>query len=159
MRGPNLVPVAMAPDACWRPHGVPMQSLLLRHLFPAVHGGHDGPPQSTSVSAPFLMPSLHVCKFYRGAASVSWYVGVGSAPPHVGGLLPHILPSRSPAPRVIAKNKRASQTWEVALQTPPWQSLSTRQDLPAGQPEHPPPPQSTSVSWPFLTPSLHDCNG
>ncbi|HRI68289.1 MAG TPA: hypothetical protein PK156_28865 [Polyangium sp.] len=29
------------------------------HTFPTAHGGHVPPPQSTSVSAPFLTPSSH----------------------------------------------------------------------------------------------------
>ena len=33
------------------------QSALIVQLLLAVHWGHDGPPQSTPVSAPFLMPS------------------------------------------------------------------------------------------------------
>jgi len=36
------------------------QSLGVAHVAPAVHAPHVGPPQSTSVSAPFLTPSLHV---------------------------------------------------------------------------------------------------
>ena len=30
------------------------------HFFPARHGGHAPPPQSTDVSRPFLMSSMHV---------------------------------------------------------------------------------------------------
>jgi hypothetical protein len=36
------------------------QSLLTVQLPPAAHLGHEGPPQSTPVSLPFLMPSEHV---------------------------------------------------------------------------------------------------
>jgi hypothetical protein len=36
------------------------QSLRLRHPLPTAQGGQSGPPQSTSVSRPFLTPSLHV---------------------------------------------------------------------------------------------------
>jgi hypothetical protein len=36
------------------------QSLPLVQAFPAAHGGHSSPPQSTSVSPPSLMPSVHV---------------------------------------------------------------------------------------------------
>jgi hypothetical protein len=36
------------------------QSLLIVQLPPAAHLGHEGPPQSTPVSLPFLMPSEHV---------------------------------------------------------------------------------------------------
>lgn len=36
------------------------QSVPLPHFFPARHGGHSRPPQSTDVSSPFLMSSMHV---------------------------------------------------------------------------------------------------
>jgi hypothetical protein len=35
------------------------QSLMTRQALPAVQAGHVPPPQSTSVSVPFLNPSLH----------------------------------------------------------------------------------------------------
>jgi hypothetical protein len=36
------------------------QSEATRHCFPLAHGAHAGPPQSTSVSAPSLIPSVQV---------------------------------------------------------------------------------------------------
>jgi hypothetical protein len=36
------------------------QSVPVRHFKPVAHAGHIPPPQSTSVSAPSLMPSAHV---------------------------------------------------------------------------------------------------
>ena len=36
------------------------QSNPCRHIWPLAHGGQTGPPQSTSVSLPFLTPSEHV---------------------------------------------------------------------------------------------------
>ncbi len=36
-----------------------MQSLVSLHFLPTPQGGQVPPPQSTSVSVPFWMPSLH----------------------------------------------------------------------------------------------------
>src|SRR5829696_824591 len=47
------------------------QSVRLRHPLPTAQGGQSGPPQSTSVSRPFLTPSLHV-----GVSGVSGVRGV-----------------------------------------------------------------------------------
>jgi len=48
----------------------------------------------------------------------------------------------------------AEQVWEVVLQTFDVQSAGTRHPLPSAHGWHDP-PQSTSVSLPSLTPSLH----
>ena len=50
------------------------QSLRLRHPLPTAQGGQSGPPQSTSVSRPFLTPSLHVGD--RGVRGVALRVQV-----------------------------------------------------------------------------------
>ena len=63
---------------------VAAQSASAAHALPTAHGVHP-PPQSTSVSAPFSLPSSHVT---RHAAS----------PAHAGSLQSaRLLPSSSPA--------------------------------------------------------------
>jgi hypothetical protein len=44
------------------------QSVFTRHFFPTTQELHAAPPQSSSVSAPLKMPSMHVC-------AVGWGVG------------------------------------------------------------------------------------
>jgi hypothetical protein len=36
-----------------------VQSVVVTHCFPTMHGGHMLLPQSISVSVPFLTPSVH----------------------------------------------------------------------------------------------------
>src|SRR5260221_533662 len=85
------------------------QSRPAEHDLPAGHAGHVPPPQSTSVSLPFFMPSVQL------GAGMGW-------------------------------------------QTPPLQKFEPQSPLPVHLPPlphfpHAHPPQSTSVSMPFFTPS------
>ncbi len=119
-----------------------VQSCLPLHIFPGAHGGASSaprfpaPPQSTSVSPPFCTPS-----FEDGG----WHVHVSPSGQSSG---------RPPAPA-------------LSLQTPVKQSLPSVHPCPTWHTGAPslegffvplssmkPPPQSTSVSLSFFTPSL-----
>ncbi|MFC5490877.1 hypothetical protein [Dokdonella soli] len=109
------------------------QSELAKHIFPAVHFEQVGPPQSISVSPPFLTPSKHV-----GAAQV----------PAVQTWLWQSLPTLQPLPMAHAAQVGPPQStsvsfpfftpseqlagWQVpALQTRFWQSLPLAQIFPS----------------------------
>jgi hypothetical protein len=89
------------------------QSVATAHFFVSAHFGHVPPPQSTSVSAPFMVPSVH-----EGAAAAHVFVP-------------------------------GSQT--VLVQSEP-----VVQALELAHFGHVAPPQSTSVSAPSFTPSVHE---
>jgi hypothetical protein len=50
------------------------QSLPSLQVTPASHFGHEGPPQSTPVSLPFLMKSPQVAADKQAGALVTWCV-------------------------------------------------------------------------------------
>ena len=100
--------------ADWHLSGLPeqtpvVQSAGLPHPCPGAQSGH-GPPQSTSVSLPFLTLSLH---------------------------------------------EGALHTFVPGSQTPSMQSVPTRHARLVMHLPQAAPPQSMSVSLPFLTPSPH----
>ncbi len=125
-----------------------VQSALLAQPWPFGHLFGHVPPQSVPVSGPFLMPSEH-----DGA----WQVPLTHDCPfeqlHVMLLVqlslswPHLLPTSAQV--------KGLQPQTPVLHGPLAQSVSPPQTLPGAQVAPQFPPQSTSVSAPFLTPSLH----
>jgi hypothetical protein len=172
-------------------HAPPAQSLLVKHFWPGPQPGQGAqppsqalPPQSTSVSAPLTMPSMHVATAHlppmqsrlsqsspclqllpvpqRGhipppqSTSVSFPSGTPFTQlGWVQTLLTHVF--STPQLTVHAPQLLALVVVSVHVpsqQEPPVaQSVSPAQCFPRAHPGQVPPPQSTSVSFPFVTPS------
>jgi hypothetical protein len=121
------------------------QSEFKLHTWPSVHRGHTPPPQSVSVSRPLRVPSAHTAGVGEGVgaadgACVGTLDGrfVGDADGTDDGAFVGAAVSHLPA-----------------LHASLAQSLPTKHTEPTPQPGHSAPPQSTSVSRPFLAPSAH----
>lgn len=115
-------------------HDADAQSAGAVHAFPLPHFVAQPPPQSTSVSVPFLTPSSQL-----------------NVPPQPSGAVPHVRPSEA---QVLGTQVQAKFTQVAGAR----QSVLARHPLPTPHPGHPditPPPQSIPVSLPFLMPSLH----
>jgi hypothetical protein len=135
------------------------QSPPTLQILPAAHLGHD-PPQSLSVSLPFLTLSLQA-----GAAQVSAtgvHTPLSQSPPTA-----HFSPvaqssqfgppqSTSVSAPFFWPSAQFGAAQRFALQTLLAQSVGAPQDLPAPQPGQVAPPQSESLSSWFFTPSVHD---
>lgn len=106
-----------------------LQSVDLVHPSPALHGVHFPPPQSTSVSSPFLILSVQV------PAGILDGDGDG------------VVPARH-VPPVQTRLTQSVTTWHLF----PTAHAGHATDRPPGTAELKP-PQSTSVSRPFLLPS------
>jgi hypothetical protein len=126
------------------------------HFLLVAQFGHDPPPQSTSVSVPFLMESVQVAPAQWPALHESV---VQSAPTRQRSVSLH---GGQAPPQSMSVSmpfcKRSLQT--AALQWKFWQICDRHSESPvhawsarhAGQSV---PPQSVSVSFAFATPSLH----
>ncbi len=144
------MPPAHAPDT---------QSTAPPHLAPSTHFLHKGPPQSTSLSAAFFLPSAHVAAAEQtplthelSAQSLSsWQVlptaqGKHAAPPQ----------STSVSKSSFLPLLQGVGSWQILFkQIALLQSVPNEQTSPGLQPVHCAPPQSVSVSLPFLMPSVH----
>jgi hypothetical protein len=134
------------------------QSLATLQLRLSAQAPQLAPPQSTSVSVPFLTrsPQLDVWHVFglpeqtpliQSAAPVQVLAVAHfeQVPPQSASLsLPFFMPSLQVAVAHLP-----------ALQTPLWQSAPIEQLPASGHWVQFPPPQSISVSVPFSTPSLH----
>jgi len=138
------------------------QSDAATHGSVSAHFAQVPPPQSVPVSLPFLAPSAQV-----GV----WQTDVLHTPLLQSVARPHDLPgthfvqlppqSTSDSLPFLTKSVQAGTLHLPPLQTPLVQSEETLQSLPSthlvaqvGDVEATP-PQSTSVSVPFFTPSMH----
>ncbi len=152
------------------PVQTPLKQLapLVPHSLPSRHlvvGAHE-PPQSRSVSVPFLIMSVQ-----DGGVQVPLAPQTPltqSPPPPQPRPLAHLRtgdavaaaqePPQSTAVSVpflvMSVHDGAAQVRAAAGQTPLTQSVPTRQVLPATQTGHAAPPQSMSTSVPFLIPSV-----
>jgi hypothetical protein len=59
------------------------QSLAPAHFLPVTHLGHRAPPQSTSVSGPFFVPSAHVAAWHLSGVPEQTKLAQSLAPEHV----------------------------------------------------------------------------
>lgn len=133
------------------------QSELPVHALPAEHLPQPPPPQSTSVSLPFLTPSVQI-----GALHVPPEQTLLAQSVFVLQVWPVMQPGQDVPPQSTAVSvpfltlSVQIGAWHVfvvvPLHTPLTQSPAIEQVLPVA---HAPqlPPQSVSVSVPFLTPS------
>jgi len=131
-----------------------------KHCLPSAQGGAKGPPQSTSVSVPFF------CQSSPGA----WHVPDVQTRLAQSRKVPHRRPSAHEGARVPPQSMSLSSpfrtrssdraAWHrssappVAVQTPERQSRRVKHFWPTSHPLPWIPPQSTSVSSSFITPSL-----
>jgi hypothetical protein len=138
-----------------------LQSLVTAQRFPAAQrlpAVAQAPPQSVSDSSWFFTPSLHVAA--RHVPPVQIDVWQSAATEQTLPLAHAVqLPPQSVSvslPFLMLSPQEAG-----AVQKPPTQVLpatqlpSTEQRLPVAHEAQVPAPQSTSVSLPFFTPSLH----
>src|SRR5437867_4134914 len=124
---------------------VPAQSPALAHPFPAAHLLLQGPPQSISVSPPFLIPSLQV-----GTAQlppVQTPVAQSLAEEQIRPM-PHLLQlppqSMSVSLPFLIPSVQPAGAHSPAPHTSDWQSVAPVQALPTGQ-RGQLPPQSVSL--------------
>jgi hypothetical protein len=133
-----------------------MQSAAVTHVSPATHLGQELPPQSTSLSVPFLMasaqvtpmhvPFLHESVVQSDATTQRWVsLQGGQAPPQsISVSVPFLTLSLHAA------------GWQTELMHDcEIQSALVLQAWFVRQAGHATPPQSTSVSLAFFTPSVH----
>jgi hypothetical protein len=131
------------------------QSAALAQARPDPQRAHSGPPQSTSVSWPFLALSRQfgawqvLSKHTLLAQSEPMTHGPAVAQPMQ--LPPQSTPVSSP---FLTPSVQLAPRHVPFVQTPVAQSAPATQPEPAGQSGQTGPPQSTLVSPPFLTPSV-----
>ena len=134
-----------------------LQSLAAPQCRLTAQALHSAPPQSTSLSLPFVTTSVQV-----GAAHALlrhtplWQLAARPAHtrpvPHAEQVPPQSMSLSAPL-RTASVHCAATQS--PTEHTPLWQLFpAAPQALPLAQAGHAPPPQSTSVSPPFFTPSL-----
>jgi hypothetical protein len=153
------------------------QSVSSWQSRPSAQASHplprSAPPQSASVSSPFFTPSTHAGATQwpmveqtpdaqslaneQAASAPQGPHPVDDAPPPQSTSVsegPFFTPSEQVGAAQVPLLPVPPSSDPVA-QTPDEQSPSEAQDLAAAQRSHVRPPQSTSVSSPFLTPSSH----
>jgi hypothetical protein len=137
------------------------QSLPAKHAFPSRQRGQGVfPPQSTSVSPPFTIPSLHVgagrhTPPLQRPLAQSLPLKHAFPSPHFG----HVPPPQSMSlsdPFFIMSLQAGAATQTPSRQRLLAQSTFTAQRFPSVHFAHCGPPQSVSVSPPFFIMSLHD---
>jgi hypothetical protein len=148
----------------WHLSGLPehmplWQSLADAHVAPVPHFGHDAPPQSTSVSVPFLTTSVQVAALHVSGEPEHTPLWQSLPTAHVAPV-PHfgqLAPPQSTSVSVpfFTTSVHVGAWQMLPMHTPLAQSAATPQTLPAAHLAHVPPPQSTSVSAPFFTTSAH----
>jgi hypothetical protein len=132
------------------------QSLPELHILPPAQGRQDKPPQSTSLSVPFLTPSEQLAGAQRNIRQTPLAQSLPvlhTLKSPQGG---HVPPPQSTSvsfPSLIPSRQVDGVVQTPALHAPLWQSEPVLQDLPAAHGTQCVPPQSTSVSSWFLTPS------
>jgi hypothetical protein len=142
------------------PSQVPFrQSVLTKQASVALQRKHAfGPPQSRSVSVPFVTPSLQLGAMQTLPVQTPLVQSVGAlqALPSMHALQPLPPPqSTSVSVPFFTVSLQAGATQTLPVQTPLPQSVPATHALPTMQREQPlAPPQSTSVSLPFFTVSL-----
>jgi hypothetical protein len=127
-----------------------LQSEFAPHFAWSRQGAHTGPPQSTSLSVPFFVPSPQVAGVHRPREQ---------KPPEQSAPVLHALPSLqagqlppqslsvsvpflTASEQVGGAQTRLVHTFEV-------QSVGTEHPFPSAHGLHAVPPQSTPVSLPF----------
>jgi hypothetical protein len=132
------------------------QSAATAQAPPRPHGSH-GPPQSTSVSVPFLLESEQVGTTHLSLVHTFEMQSVSSLQPFVSSHGPQRNPQSTSVSRPFWMLSPQFLSRQISsLQMPEVQSRSSPQLLPTTQRAHPSAPQSTSDSSPFWDPSVHE---
>jgi hypothetical protein len=134
-----------------------LQSALPAQPVPSAHGPQVPPPQSTPLSAPFLIPSLQAAAWQSPPTHTPLVQSLAAlhAPPTAQGAQagpPQSTPVSAPL-RTLSLHAAGAQI--PLRQTPVAQSLPTAQPSPVLHGGQVAPPQSVDDSAPFCTPSVH----
>jgi hypothetical protein len=138
---------------------VETQSMDAEHFLPLSHGAQTPPPQSTSVSFPFFMPSwhcseTHTCVELSQSKLAQSELDMHALPTtHPGQLVPPQSTSVSPALKTPSSQDDATQSDVDALQYVDAQSAPDVHDFPVSHFAQLP-PQSTSLSVPSFSPFM-----
>jgi hypothetical protein len=135
-----------------------VQSVTTKQTLLSAHLLQVPPPQSTSVSLPFLTVSLQVAATHLLAVHTPLWQSLPSvhAPLVVQRLQLELPPqSTSLSPPFLTVSLHAGAMHSPPVHTPLWQSPFTLHTLPSAHLFVHVPPQSTSDSLPFFLPSLH----
>jgi hypothetical protein len=112
------------------------QSRFTKQVWPFAQGGQTGPPQSTSVSLPFLMPSLQVTVVAQVPLVQAWPVAQAGPLPHthiplaqLSALVPQEVHTAPLVPHPVAlgvmqtlpEQQPLGQLALLHTQAPPWQ--------------------------------------
>jgi hypothetical protein len=141
------------------------QSALAEQVAPLAQrfAGAQLPPQSTAVSVPFFAPSPQVGSWQNPPVHTALSQSVAVEHRLLGTHFEQVPPPQSMSVSVpfLTKSVHAGVAHFPEVHTPLWQSDPLLQTLVAAQAvaqvafEERTPPQSTSVSVPFLIPSGH----
>jgi hypothetical protein len=136
-----------------------LQSPATAQTLPSAHSGQLAPPQSMSVSVPFLMPSVQLAARHEPPihTPLSQSPAAVQLRPAAQRGQPEVAPpqSRSVSLPFFTKSAQSAVVHDVAMQTKLAQSPPPAHFLPGAQAGHEP-PQFTSDSEPFLTASMQD---
>lgn len=135
-----------------------VQSEFCPQAFDRSHPRQTPPPQSTSVSRPFLTMSEHVGARQTMPVQTPLVQSVVTLHPRPSAQGRHVVPPQStPVSSLFFTMSVQLDAWQLPLlQILLAQSVSTEHVLASAQGPHVGPPQSTSVSLPFLSLSVHD---
>jgi hypothetical protein len=139
-----------------------VQSVPTAQPPPFAHLVLQLPPQSTAVSVPFFTPSLHVSAVHAPLVHLPLAGSAQSALPEQPSPTGHFVAQEPPQSTSVSPSFFTASLHVPARQRPPehlpllgnTQSAFVPQPWPTPQPVQVP-PQSTAVSVPFCTPSLH----
>jgi hypothetical protein len=126
------------------------------HTSPSPQPMHP-PPQSTSVSAPFFLPSPHDGGVHTSFAHTSLTQSASPTQPSLSSHGPHPPPqSTSVSSPFFAPSEQLGSVHSPMMQLSVAQSIGVLHTSPSPHAAHTVPPQSTSVSSWLSAPSSHD---
>jgi hypothetical protein len=138
-------------------HALLAQSAGAVQLLPGSHLPHAEPPQSMSLSSPFLTESLQVAATHTEPTQDRVTQSAPVLHPLVSPQAAHAPPqSTSVSPPFFRPSPQSAGKQRPAAHRPEAQSVGPLHPLSSPQPGQPSPPQSTSLSSPFLTESLQE---
>lgn len=148
-------------------HTSEVQSEGSAHAWPGPQRGQAqppsgaSPPQSTSLSGPFFVPSEQERAWQMESWQTSEVQSLGTPHPSpaVQAGQPEPPPSAAPPQSTSVSKPFSTESEQAGVWQPPSQTLEPQSDgprqlRPSAQGAHPP-PQSVSVSVPFFIPSVH----
>jgi hypothetical protein len=128
------------------------QSLATEHALPEPHFAQLAPPQSMSVSVPFLTASVHVAVRQTDEVHTPLTQSLGPAQTLPAAHFGHEPPQSASVSVPFLTASTQLGAWQISpAHTLLAQSLGTKHALPEPHFAQLAPPQSMSVSVPFLT--------